>query len=359
MIGSLHMNTVGVIGLGLVGSALAERFLAGGKTVVGFDPREEARNLLLRLGGEPVESARDVFVRSSVVVFSLPNSDVVEEVCLDALRTRSAEVFSLQTSGTCRLRIIDTTTGEPQRTTAVGRRLFEAGIDYLDATITGSSQQVRDGEVIITAGGPIEPFQQSEELFRLFAKQWFHVGPWGSGARTKLVINLVLGLNRAVLAEGLSFAKAYGLSLPVMLDILKSGAAYSRAMDTKGLKMIESDFAPQAKISQHLKDVRLILDAAREAGASTPFSHLHERLLSDLERAGFGALDNSAIIRAFDAELNADHNTNPFGPSAITSSSRSNVMLSAPSPPATESIGSTSSSSESPLVSIRSLPTPP
>ncbi len=295
------MSTVGVIGLGLMGSALAERFLADGRTVIGFDLREESRNQLERLGGEPLDSLHAVFASAPVVVLSLPNSDVVEEVCIEALHTRRAQTPKFQTWGTDRLLIIDTTTGEPRQTEKIGLLLNEEGIDYLDATITGSSQQARNGEVIVTVGGPIKPYQQSEELFRLFAKRWFHVGPWGSGARTKLVVNLVLGLNRAVLAEGLSFAKACGLDVSEMLEILKCGAAYSRAMDTKGQKMIDGEFAPEAKLSQHLKDVRLILDAAREAEAITPLSRLHEQLLSDLEQAGFGDLDNSAIIRAFEA----------------------------------------------------------
>lgn len=293
------MSTVGVIGLGLMGSALAEQFLASGRRVIGFDLRDECCQQLRDLGGEPVESAGAVFGLASVVVLSLPNSDAVEETCIAALHTGSIEDPAMQTWRTNRLRIIDTTTGDPERTTELGRRLWEAGIDYLDATLTGSSQQARAGEVVITAGGPIEPFHQSEELFRCFAKQWFHVGPWGSGAKTKLVVNLVLGLNRAVLAEGLAFAQACGLDLNAVLEILRSGAAYSRSMDTKGRKMIEGDFAPEARLAQHLKDVHLILETSNRIGATTPLSHLHEELLSALVQQGLGDNDNSCVIRAF------------------------------------------------------------
>ena len=153
----------------------------------------------------------------------------------------------------------------------------------------------RAGELVVTAGGTADDFRRAEPLFRLFAKQWFHVGPWGSGARAKLVVNLVLGLNRAALAEGLAFARLCGLELSAVLEILQSGAAYSRVMDAKGAKMIAADFTPEAKLSQHLKDVRLML----KSGAALPFSELHERLLSGLADAGFGDEDNSAVIRAF------------------------------------------------------------
>ena len=121
-------------------------------------------------------------------------------------------------------------------------------------------------------------FAHAEPLFRLFATKWFHVGPWGGGARTKLVVNLVLGLNRAVLAEGLAFARRCGLDLPAVLDTLRSGAAYSRVMDAKGAKMTAGDFTTEARLAQHLKDVRLILETGSRCGAALPLSHLHEQL---------------------------------------------------------------------------------
>lgn len=282
------MPTVGVVGLGLMGTALAERFVAGGLRVVGHDVRAECRDRLTGLAGEAAGSAREVFAAAPVVVLSLPDSDVVAAVL--------GGVGELP-PGT---RVIDTTTGDPDATADLGRRLADRGVEYLDATVTGSSAVARRGELVVTAGGPEAAFQASVDLFRLFARRWFHVGPWGSGARTKLVVNLVLGLNRAVLAEGLGFAKASGLDPAAVLDVLRSGAAYSRAMDAKGAKMVAGDFATEAKLSQHLKDVRLILASGRRAGARLPLSELHESLLADLAARGFGDADNSSVIRAFD-----------------------------------------------------------
>ena len=284
------MTCVGAIGLGLMGGALAERFRAGGLRVVGFDPRDECRQRLAELGGEPVGSTREVLAATRTVVFSLPNSDVV--------RAAVAAAGELLAGAT----VIDTTTGDPDATEAIGRQLAEAGCDYLDATLTGSSAQARAGEVVVTAGGPAAVFARAEPLFRLFASRWFHVGAWGSGARTKLVVNLVLGLNRAALAEGLAFARRCGLDLDAALEILKSGAAYSRAMDTKGRKMIDGEFAPQAKLAQHLKDVRLILSEGDKSGATLPLSARHEALLAELVARGFGECDNSAVFRAFDGD---------------------------------------------------------
>jgi 3-hydroxyisobutyrate dehydrogenase-like beta-hydroxyacid dehydrogenase len=283
------VKRIGLIGLGLMGSAMAQRFRAAGLSVVGFDSREEARKRLMEIGGEPVSMVGDVFLRERVVVLSLPNSDVVANVIRDGGKSLVGAT------------IIDTTTGDPSASEELGRELAAQGADYLDATITGSSTEARRGEVIVTAGGRAEVFAACEPVFRLFARRWFHVGAFGSGARVKLAINLVLGLNRAVLAEGLSYARSCGMDPETMLEILRESAAYSRVMDTKGRKMVEGDFAPEARLEQHLKDVRLLLASGEWAGAILPFSHLHESLLDELVRRGQGECDNSAIIRAFDS----------------------------------------------------------
>ena len=124
-----------------------------------------------------------------------------------------------------------------------------------------------------------------------------HVGPSGAGARLKLVTNLVLGLNRAALAEGLAFAEAMRLDPRQTLAVLQASAAYSRIMDTKGEKMIGGDFRPVARLSQHLKDVRLMRRAAAEEALPLPLTETHCELLERAEAHGWGELDNSAIIK--------------------------------------------------------------
>jgi len=115
--------------------------------------------------------------------------------------------------------------------------------------------------------------------------------------KMKLVSNLVLGLNRAALAEGLAFAEAIGIAPAAALEVLTGSMAYSRAMDAKGRKMIEGDFTVQARLSQHLKDVHLMLRAAETAGMSLPLADTHRRLMERAEAEGLGDLDNSAIIK--------------------------------------------------------------
>jgi 3-hydroxyisobutyrate dehydrogenase-like beta-hydroxyacid dehydrogenase len=122
----------------------------------------------------------------------------------------------------------------------------------------------------------------------------------------KLVTNLVLGLNRAVLAEGLVFAEAAGLDMENALEVLLNSPAYSRTMEAKGPKMVHGEFSPQARLSQHIKDVRLMLEEAVRGGVSLPISAVHLELLEHAEAAGLGELDNSAIIRVIrDPKLRA------------------------------------------------------
>lgn len=278
---------VALIGLGLVGSALAERFCRAGFNVIGYDPRPEASEPLLRTGGRPTTSSRAAAESASIIVLSLPDSNVVEGVI--------AEIEPVVRGRT----IVDTTTGDPAFSAKVGAYLKTMGVDYLDATIAGSSAQVREGNVLILAGGEEQTFNRMQVMLSCFATKLFLVGPWGSGARMKLVFNLVLGLNRAVLAEGLSFAKACGLDAKLALEVLKSGAAYSSVMDSKGPKMLSGDFTPVARLSQHHKDVKCILAAAEKLGIELPLSHIHDLLLSMAELRGFRDSDNSAIIRAY------------------------------------------------------------
>jgi 3-hydroxyisobutyrate dehydrogenase-like beta-hydroxyacid dehydrogenase len=278
---------VGVIGLGLLGTAIAERLLGGGYDVAVFNrTRDKAAPLVdrgARWSENPLAECRRV-------VICLYTTDVVEHV-LDQLGVESHPGIVL----------LDTTTGDPVRTPALGQRLARGGVDYLEVPISGSSEQTRRGEATALVAGPATAVARCRNVLACIAPQHIEVGGWGNGVRMKLVTNLVLGLNRAALAEGLAFAKAIGLDAASALNVLVNCPAYSRTMDAKGPKMVAGDFAPQAKLSQHLKDVRIIFDEARRAGLELPLSTVHRGLLERAEASGWGELDNSAIIRALTA----------------------------------------------------------
>jgi len=280
---------VGLVGIGLVGTALAENLLRAGVQVTGFDVEADRRQALERLGGQGAPNAAAVAQAADVVFLALTDSPTVRFVIEGddgILAAPERPAF-----------IIDTTTGDPDQTQEVAALLREHGITYLDATISGSSQQVRDGDAVFMVGGDESALAVCTPLFDAIGGTRFHVGPAGAGARAKLASNLVLGLNRLALAEGLVFARELGLDLSRFLELLKATPAYSRQMDTKGAKMTEAEFAPQARLAQHRKDVDLILQCAARLGLRPPVSHLHLELLDAAIEAGDGSLDNSAIIR--------------------------------------------------------------
>jgi 3-hydroxyisobutyrate dehydrogenase-like beta-hydroxyacid dehydrogenase len=275
---------IGLVGLGLMGAAIAERLLEHGYSLAVWNRTPEKAEALLKLGarwsGNPFADCRRVIV-------SLYSSEIV------------AEVMERMSNGLQpRQIVIDMTTGEPADAMSMAARLAERGVSYLDAPISGSSEQTRRGEATVMVGGEQAAFDACADLWAVLGGKTIYAGASGCAAKLKLVTNLVLGLNRAALAEGVLFADAIGVPAESALEALKAGAAYSRAMDVKGPKMIEGDFRPQAKLSQHLKDVRLILESAARARLALPLSEAHRGLLERAEALGLGELDNSAVLEA-------------------------------------------------------------
>jgi 3-hydroxyisobutyrate dehydrogenase-like beta-hydroxyacid dehydrogenase len=282
-------STIGLVGLGLVGTAIAESLLARQFDVVGFDVDLERCRQLDKSGGNSVGSAADVASGVERVILSLPDTNVVLQVVEGPAGILEAESLPSH--------IIDTTTGDPEETMSLAKRLAERSITFLDSTISGSSKQVRDREAVFMVGGDKTEFEKCRDIFAALAEKVFYVGPVGSGSKAKLASNLILGLNRLALAEGLVFAEKLGLDLEAFLEILKATPAYSAIMDTKGEKMLKGDFIPQARVRQHHKDVALILKYAQDAGQELPLSKVHLDVLEKSIAAGDADLDNSAIIK--------------------------------------------------------------
>ena len=286
-------ESVSVIGTGLMGTAFTERLLAAGYPVYVYNRTRAKAEPLLQLGAQWSDRP---LAESARIIFAVYTAEVVDHMLLDM----QADLKSSHT-------IIDTATSSPQQTEALGSRLAgqggasKEGIAYLEAPFSGSSEQTRRGQAMTMVSGPQEVFEACRDLWDCLADKTFYVGPWGNAAKMKLLTNLVLGLNRATLAEGLTFAQRVGLDKSDALDVLIASAGYSRVMDTKGQKMLRGDFTPQARLSQHLKDIRLVLQEADRGGATLPLSSLHLDLLEQAENRGLGELDNSAILRLIES----------------------------------------------------------
>lgn len=281
--------SVGLIGVGLVGTALADRFLANDITVIGYDVDNSRLDNLERMGGCRANNPSEIAQNVSHVVLSLPDTSIVREVIEEPdgiLGSQKKPAY-----------IIDTTTGDPEETIKLARRLANQNISFLDATICGASSQLQKREAVFMVGGEPSAYEACVGLLRLMAKQVFYVGASGCGSKAKLATNLVLGLNRLVLAEGMVFAEKLGLSLETFLRLLKVSPAYSAAVDVKGEKMLNNDFELVSRIRQHHKDVSIIMKHAKRHNQHLPLSNVHLGILEKAMAAGDGGLDTSAVIK--------------------------------------------------------------
>ena len=272
------MDAVGVIGLGLVGRAIAARLEVAGFAVVGYDVDPKA---LAAFGGEKAASPAAVAAKARRIVLAVYDTPDVERVAGEA----KPALF------------IDCTTGNPLRVEALAKKLAAEGVGYVEAPLSGSSQAIARGEAAMFVGGDASG---CEDILAAIATQRIRVGAVGMAARAKLATNLVLGLNRAALAEGMAFAETLGIGRAAFLAIVSKSPAASHAALAKGQKMSVADWAPESRIRQHLKDVGHMLALARDADFKLPLTETHSKLLEEAVAAGDGDLDNAAIIRRWE-----------------------------------------------------------
>jgi 2-hydroxy-3-oxopropionate reductase len=274
---------VGVIGVGLMGEVYARRLVAAGFTVIGYDVDAAKNEQLAKLGAQ-AGTLDEIAQKCDPIVVAVFNTEQVEDVVERALIPAAAGKIVLVTS-TC----------DPDRIAALGARVGDK-LRFLETPVSGTSEQVRQGDGVGLIGGdPKIAADAAPVLDALFAKS-FHIGKVGDGGRAKLAVNLILGLNRLALAEGLVFAARLGLDPAAFLDVARGSAAASQVMDTKGPKMIGGDFAPEGRVRQTLKDTQLMLDQARKAGQQLPLLQIHADVLQACVRHGDAEQDNSIVI---------------------------------------------------------------
>ena len=280
---------VGVIGLGLLGSAIAERLIGAGFRPHGFDIDPATRAVFERRGGVFAQSLAEIATLCDPLILAVYNTEQVEAVVergiLSAVGRRSGQI------------VLCASTCDPDRVAALAQRMASKGLHLLETPISGTSEQVRKGDGVGLLGGDREKLQQVSEIVEAITPAYFYVGEVGNGGRAKLAINLILGLNRLALAEGLVFAERMGLDADGFLAVARKSASYSQVMDTKGAKMVHAEFTPEGRIRQTLKDVKLMLAQARRRGQQLPLAMLNEEILEACVRQGEGEDDNSAVIR--------------------------------------------------------------
>jgi 3-hydroxyisobutyrate dehydrogenase-like beta-hydroxyacid dehydrogenase len=279
---------VAIIGLGLMGEVYAKRLIDAGIAVTGFDIDPVRCSRLALIGGKPVNSIAELAKRSRCIIVAVFSTDQVEDVIenhlLPALGEGSGKI------------VLCMSTVDPDRVAALAARVIPRGIRYLDVPVSGTSDQVRRGDGVALIGGDRTVADEVAPIFdALFARR-FHIGKIGDGGRAKLAVNLILGLNRLALAEGLVFAERLGLDPAAFLEVAKGSASYSQVMETKGPKMVRGDFSPEGRVKQTLKDAHLILNQAKAVGQTLSALQVHADVLEACVKAGEAELDNSAII---------------------------------------------------------------
>ncbi|NBW78486.1 MAG: NAD(P)-dependent oxidoreductase [Betaproteobacteria bacterium] len=293
---SLHQSTlltpkIGIVGLGLVGRALAQRLKDAGYVCIGSDIRQEAMDFFAAQGYAIQTSVAQLAQSVDILILAVFDTYGVQDVAHQILQITSNHPTEFE------LTLMDCSTGDPIALEKLATQLKANGVRFLEAPLSGSSVQIEYGEATLLLGGETADVQRLDPLLKVLATQSIHVGGVGMAARAKLATNLVLGLNRAALAEGMVFAESMGIAPQTFLDLVLATPARSDAAVVKGNMMVNAQFAPQSRIRQHLKDVQLMLDIAQVHQQNLPLSQTHAALMRDAVAAGDGELDNAAIVQ--------------------------------------------------------------
>ncbi len=284
------MATIGIVGLGLLGSAVAARLRGGGHDVVGHDVVAEKARALEALGGQAAPSAEAVARAAEAVCVVLPSLAAVEDVVLGPR--------GLAAAGRAGQTIIQMSTISPTLTERLAREVGAKGLAFLDCPISGTSGMVARGDGIIFVGGEQRVFDRWRPVLEAVLPRAIYVGRPGQAMTLKLVANLLVALNSAAAAEALLMARRAGLDLELVLDVLTRSAATSRMLEVRGPLMARQEFPPQMKLDLFMKDLHLIQEAARGVGAPLPLTDVAERLYAAALDAGHAGEDLAVVITA-------------------------------------------------------------
>jgi len=287
------MAVIGIVGAGLMGMACARRLIGGGFGVVAFDVDPVKRAAAEKLGTRSAASVAELAAHSDTLVLAVFNTDQVEQV----IEGQGGLIEAGDPSASPP--VICVSTCDPDRLAALAARAGPRGARILEVPISGTSRQVADGAGVGLVGGDRALMERLAPVLDAICKRRYYLGEVGNASRAKLAVNLILGLNRAAMAEGLVFAERLGLDREALLEVARGSAAYSQAMDVKGRLMARREFSdPQSRVDQSLKDFRLMLDQARKKGQALPFAEVYARMLEDCIEHGEGEWDNAAIAEA-------------------------------------------------------------
>ncbi len=278
--------SVGVIGLGIMGSAIAANLVRAGFGVCGFDPVAARRRALARAGGTPLGAAGEVAAAAKILLLSLPGPKPLAAVC--------AEVAAHARPGTL---VIETSTLRLEDKERARRTLARRRITLLDCPLSGTGAQARTRDLVVFASGPRAACRRAEPVFRGFARACPYLGRFGDGSRMKFVANLLVAIHNVSAAEAFVLARRAGLDPARVYRVVGDGAGGSRMFQVRGPMMVARRYRPATmKVSMWQKDMRIIGEFAARLGAATPLFRASAPLYRAALAQGRGEEDTAAVL---------------------------------------------------------------
>lgn len=283
------MLHVAWIGLGIMGSPMAENLLKAGYPVTGhtLEPHKLAR--LAAAGGTPAASVREAVAGADVVVTMLPADREV-----GAVARGDDGVLAHARPGTL---FIDMSSISPRTSAALAAEAAARGIRALDAPVSGGEAGAVEGTLSVMCGGERADFEEAAPLLRVLGTTVVHCGPHGAGQTVKAANQLIVAANIQACAEAVVFLEKSGVDLVAALDVLGGGLAASAVLARKRENFLSREYPPGFRIELHHKDMGIVTAAAREVGAALPLGTLVATLVAAARDRGDGALDHSALLR--------------------------------------------------------------
>ena len=281
-------QTVGFIGLGIMGRPMAKNLLKAGYPLVVHSRSQGPVEELVAAGAKRASSPQEVAGQCEVLITMLPNSPDVELVALG----KDGIVEGARKG----LLFLDMSTISPLVSQKVGAGLAPKGVRMLDAPVSGGEKGAIDAALSIMVGGEAADFEAALPVFQAMGKTITHLGPLGAGGFTKLANQVIVAVNLTALGEALTLAKKAGLDRALTLKALGGGLAGSRCLDQKTPNYVSGTYNPGFKIDLHFKDLGLIMESSRALGVPLPCTALVQELFNALRVKGRGGLDHSGVI---------------------------------------------------------------
>lgn len=278
-------TSVGVVGLGIMGSAMSGNLLKAGFRVFGSDPIAKARNKLAKAGGTPCANATDVARQARFIVLSLPNEAALAAVCGE-----------LVASGAKRLVVAETSTLPEAAKRRAHDALADHGITLLDCPLSGTGAQARTRDLAVYASGDARAIKAFAPVFEGFARARHDVGDFGNGMRMKLVANLLVAIHNISTAEAILLGARSGLAPAQVVKVVADGAGGSRMFQVRGPVMVDRGWEKATmKVSTWQKDMRLINDLLVATETAAPLFAACLPIYNAAMALGHGGDDTAAV----------------------------------------------------------------